>query len=195
MNHCDKVLLIKISLLIFVVIPLLESCHRGMPDPPLAKEIIHTDTLNGIAVTDPFHWMESAGDTALLSYIMAENSYTDEYMALLPGLMQSLCRELKERNGNSNVTDEKPANQNTCDSPDGKSRIYVNDAGQVRFHQTGSNGGNDPVIFSETRPGFKAGATFSASKKFLFIRSSRHNRSQTRFLPAGLQSLKPVLIQ
>lgn len=182
-------------LMFFLGIVSLVSCRHSMPDPPVAKEVRYSEIISGQSRPDPYHWMENYRDTGVVNYILAENKYTDEYMSMNSGLQQVLCKELTERNGNSEVTKEQPVDQNSCQGPDGKFDVYVKNGREVRIHQIGKSVNDDPVIYTETRPGFVVRIGFSASKKFLFIRSFNREMTETRFLQTHFLNLKPVLIQ
>ncbi|MCK9423483.1 MAG: prolyl oligopeptidase family serine peptidase [Bacteroidales bacterium] len=195
MHSLNKTVVSQSYLLVLLGIISLVSCRHAMPDPPIAKEVRYTDTLSGKIRQDPYHWMENYNDTAVVNYILAENKYTDEYMSGISGLQQLICKELTERNGDSEVTKEQLNDPNSCLSPDGKFRVYVKNGREVRVHQIGKSVSDDPVIYTETRSGFTISIAFSASKKFLFIRSQSQNMTETRFLQAGFLNLKPVLIQ
>ncbi|MCK9220549.1 MAG: hypothetical protein M0P47_10930 [Bacteroidales bacterium] len=173
-----KIIYQSLYLSVFLSLISLTSCRNPMPDPPVAGEFKYT-----------------ASDSALTKYIRAENKYTDEFMSRISGLRQSLCEELRNRDGNSGINKEKIGDSIFCQSPDKKYDIFVKKGNTVFVHKTATNASEDRAIYSETRAGYTVSIGLSASKKFLFIRSFGDGMTETRFLPSDFTTFIPILIQ
>ena len=70
--------------------------------PPKAKPIPHRDTYHGFTLEDPYHWLKDQGypevtDTRVLDYLKAENEYFDAQMAPHTALIDTLFKEIKDR--------------------------------------------------------------------------------------------------
>ena len=66
------------------------------PQPPVAQRIAHADTLHGVVVQDPYHWLKDKSRTVpgVLSYVEAENAYAEAWMKPLAALEDSLFEEI-----------------------------------------------------------------------------------------------------
>jgi prolyl oligopeptidase len=53
--------------------------------PPVAKTIPVTETLHGVAITDPYRWLEDQNSPETRSWLEAENAYTRAYLDKIPG--------------------------------------------------------------------------------------------------------------
>ena len=70
--------------------------------PPVAKVVDHTFSHHGITVEDPYAWLydksyPTIDDEDVLSYLRAENAYTEWVMAPYKGFSETLFREMKGR--------------------------------------------------------------------------------------------------
>ena len=55
------------------------------PKPPIASVRPVTETLHGVAVTDPYRWMEDPKDPEWASYLAGQNAYARAVLARIPG--------------------------------------------------------------------------------------------------------------
>ena len=53
--------------------------------PPVASVRPVTETLHGVAVTDPYRWMETPSDPEWTPYLMGQNAYARAVLAKIPG--------------------------------------------------------------------------------------------------------------
>ncbi len=56
-----------------------------LPKPPVATVRPVTETLHGVAVTDPYRWMENAKDPEWAPYLAGQNAYARAVLAGIPG--------------------------------------------------------------------------------------------------------------
>ncbi len=81
-----------------------------VPPPPMSQVKTVVDTIHGVAVEDPYRWLEDQNSPQTRAWITAQNEYTDGVMQALPGREKVINRlnELlrvdhigtpKERNG------------------------------------------------------------------------------------------------
>jgi oligopeptidase B len=75
------------------------SCGQkaSMPEPPVAKKIVKELTIHGDTRIDNYYWMNQPEDTAVISYLNAENSYTDSMMKHTEPLQTKLFDEMIAR--------------------------------------------------------------------------------------------------
>lgn len=72
------------------------------PKPPIAAQHDFSQTVHGIALPDPWHWLRDAGypdvkDPEILGYLAAENAYFEAQMAPHAALIDTLFAEMKGR--------------------------------------------------------------------------------------------------
>ena len=67
------------------------------PSPPAAPRRPTTVTIHGETRIDPYAWLRDRDDPAVLSYLEAENAYTEEMMAPLTPLREELYAEMVAR--------------------------------------------------------------------------------------------------
>jgi oligopeptidase B len=72
-------------------------CDAQRPAPPVAPVIPRTDTLHGVVRTDPYFYMRDRTNPAVMSYLSAENAYTDSLTAHTKALEDSIFREIVGR--------------------------------------------------------------------------------------------------
>ena len=71
--------------------------------PPLAPRRPHTLTAHGDARPDDWYWLRDAEDPEVIAYLRAENAHTEEALAPLQPLRESLFDEIKNRIKQSDV--------------------------------------------------------------------------------------------
>lgn len=67
------------------------------PTPPLATQIHHKLTAHGHTRIDPYYWLREKSNPALMSYLEAENAYTEAVMGRTAELQQTLYAEMLAR--------------------------------------------------------------------------------------------------
>ena len=67
------------------------------PRPPVAERVPKVDTLHGETRTDDYFWMKRKTDPKVISYLEAENAYTDAMTAHTAALRDSLYQEMLGR--------------------------------------------------------------------------------------------------
>src|SRR5437016_5823937 len=58
--------------------------QRFSPAPPPTDEHPVTDTMSGVAITDPYRWLEDQNSPETRAWIDRENSYTDAVLGIRP---------------------------------------------------------------------------------------------------------------
>ncbi len=73
------------------------------PPAPMAKKIPKTTEIHGVTLVDNYFWLREKANPEVLSYLEAENSYTDSVMKPTEGLQAALYKEMV---GHIKETDE-----------------------------------------------------------------------------------------
>ena len=58
---------------------------EALPKPPVASVRPVTETLHGVAVTDPYRWMETPADPEWTPYLAGQNAYARALLGHIPG--------------------------------------------------------------------------------------------------------------
>lgn len=75
-----------------------QPAAAAMPaEPPVAKLREHVHSEHGVERPDPYNWLRERDDPAVMTYIQAENAYTDAMTAPLEPLRQQLYDEMLAR--------------------------------------------------------------------------------------------------
>nr|MBA3968625.1 hypothetical protein [Gemmatimonadota bacterium] len=67
------------------------------PAPPVAQVISHTHTMHGDVREDPYFWLRDRNNPEVISYLEAENRYTDALMEPTGALQEKLYQEMLGR--------------------------------------------------------------------------------------------------
>ena len=81
---------------LFVAVAPIEA-QSPTPRPPVAERVPKVDTLHGEPRTDDYFWMKRKTDAKVVSYLEAENAYTDAMTAHTAALRDTLYREMLGR--------------------------------------------------------------------------------------------------
>ncbi|HWF78012.1 MAG TPA: prolyl oligopeptidase family serine peptidase, partial [Caulobacteraceae bacterium] len=65
--------------------PRLAFADAPLPKPPVASVRPVTETLHGVAVTDPYRWMENPKDPEWAPYLAGQNAYARAVLSRIPG--------------------------------------------------------------------------------------------------------------
>jgi oligopeptidase B len=68
-----------------------------MPDPPVAKRVLHTWERPTGAVEDPWAWLRDRDDPDTVAYLAAENEFASAWLAPHEPLVQTVFEEIKRR--------------------------------------------------------------------------------------------------
>ncbi len=71
--------------------------HAQPPQPPAARKVVKVDTLHGDKREDDYDWLRDKNNPEVVSYLKAENTYTDEVMKPTEGLQEALYKEMLGR--------------------------------------------------------------------------------------------------
>ncbi len=74
---------------------LVTGCVR--PAPPVAKRVTHIETVHGMQRSDDYFWLRERDNPELISYLEAENRFTQATTRHTKGLQKRLFAELKGR--------------------------------------------------------------------------------------------------
>ncbi|HKP84496.1 MAG TPA: S9 family peptidase [Blastocatellia bacterium] len=72
--------------------------------PPVAKKAAKTITIHGDTLIDDYHWLREKNNPEVLSYLEAENAYTDQVMKPTESFQAELYKELLGRIKESDAT-------------------------------------------------------------------------------------------
>ena len=64
---------------------------------PVTKTVDSSDIYWGVAVKDPYRWLENLKDSSVLDWFKAQGEYTNAQLAKIPG-QEMLIKEFKELN-------------------------------------------------------------------------------------------------
>lgn len=70
---------------------------KTIPVPPSAAKRAHSEVLHGDVRSDDYHWMRDKTDPAVISYLEAENAYTEAMTAHTKSLASKLYKEILGR--------------------------------------------------------------------------------------------------
>src|SRR6476659_9629356 len=62
-----------------------QAVRAGDPRPPDTRTTETTDTLHGVAIADPYRWLEDQAAPETRAWIDSENAYTEAVIGALPG--------------------------------------------------------------------------------------------------------------
>lgn len=68
-----------------------------MPEPPVAKKESHVYEIHGLKITDDYFWLRNKDTEDVISYLEAENKYTEEMMTDTTDLQNQIFAEMKGR--------------------------------------------------------------------------------------------------
>jgi len=71
--------------------------HPINTSPPIARQILHTETIHGRRLEDNYRWLLDPDNPAVLDYLHAENAYAETMLAPLQGLRKRLYDEFLSR--------------------------------------------------------------------------------------------------
>src|SRR6266496_6694263 len=60
------------------------TATRHLPPPPVTEAKPVTETLHGVAITDPYRWLEDQQSPETRAWIDRQNLYTDSLLGQLP---------------------------------------------------------------------------------------------------------------
>ena len=81
------------------------STEAGIPvAPPAAKQVPHERSYHGDTVIDEYTWLADKDDPDTISYLKAENAYTDAAIAGLGQLRDQIFAEIKARTQESDLS-------------------------------------------------------------------------------------------
>ena len=69
----------------------------GRPIPPVAMRVTHVETVHGMQRSDDYFWLRERDNPEMISYLQAENRFTQATMRHTKGLQKRLYAELKGR--------------------------------------------------------------------------------------------------
>ena len=89
----------KLSIFALAIIGIffLVSCGPTSITAPVAEKRPHSLELHGDVRVDDYYWLRDRTNPEVLSYLEAENTYTDQIMAATQALQDELYEELKNR--------------------------------------------------------------------------------------------------
>ena len=89
------------ALLLAAVIPTgmltMAQTQTNGPAPPVAKKVPRTVEVHGVKLSDDYFWMRDKKDPEVISYLQAENAYTDAMTKQTAGLQERLYKEMLSR--------------------------------------------------------------------------------------------------
>ena len=84
--------------------PVAKPIQPAAPTPPAAKKSAKAETLHGEPRVDDYFWLRNKGSPDVVSYLNAENAYTDVLMKPTEPFQESLYQEMLARIQETDVT-------------------------------------------------------------------------------------------
>ncbi|MDH3532283.1 MAG: oligopeptidase B, partial [Gammaproteobacteria bacterium] len=84
-------------ILTFLAMLLVSACTEKPHGPPTPEKKPVRLELHGDVRIDHYYWLSERDNPAVIAYLEAENAYTEETMASLEGLRETLFEEMKSR--------------------------------------------------------------------------------------------------
>ena len=82
---------------VMVSLVVLVSCGRTAQVPPAANKLPHELEIHGDVRVDDYYWLRERENPEVISYLEAENAYTEAVMASTRTLQEELFEELRNR--------------------------------------------------------------------------------------------------
>jgi oligopeptidase B len=89
--------ILVMALLVVSLLAIFGCKAQPTAEPPVAKVLPAELELHGDVRTDDYYWLKEREDPEVISYLEAENAYTDELMAHTAKLQETLFEEIKGR--------------------------------------------------------------------------------------------------
>ena len=97
MKGFDVLPLACVSLLAFSCSNDMNNPTQGVTTPPIAGKMSKVDTVHGDRREDPYYWLREKTNPDVVSYLEAEDAYTDRMMAHTEPLQEVLYKEMVGR--------------------------------------------------------------------------------------------------
>ena len=97
MKGFDVVPLACVSLLAFSCSNDMHNTTQGVTTPPIAGKMSKVDTVHGDRREDPYYWLREKTNPDVVSYLEAEDAYTDRMMAHTEPFQEVLYKEMVGR--------------------------------------------------------------------------------------------------
>ncbi len=97
MKGFDVVPLACVSLLAFSCSNDMHNTTQGVTTPPIAGKMSKVDTVHGDRREDPYYWLRDKTNPDVVSYLEAEDAYTDRMMAHTEPFQEVLYKEMVGR--------------------------------------------------------------------------------------------------
>ncbi|HZG53493.1 MAG TPA: hypothetical protein VEZ40_15280, partial [Pyrinomonadaceae bacterium] len=76
---------------------IMAQANQHPPAPPTAKKLAKSQTFHGETLNDDYFWLREKTDKEVISYLEAENAYTDAVMKGTEALQEKLYQEMLGR--------------------------------------------------------------------------------------------------
>ena len=98
--------LLGLILLMGTVMPEITTAEEmtSLPDPPVAKKVPRTSVVHGDTLFDDYYWLREKTNPEVISYLEAENAYTNAVMKPTEALQQALYQEMLGRIQQTDLT-------------------------------------------------------------------------------------------
>ena len=97
MKGFDVLPLACVSLLAFSCSNDMNNPTQGVTTPPIAGKMSKVDTVHGDRREDPYYWLREKTNPDVVSYLEAEDAYTDRMMAHTEPFQEVLYKEMVGR--------------------------------------------------------------------------------------------------
>ncbi|HJR09353.1 MAG TPA: S9 family peptidase [Pyrinomonadaceae bacterium] len=85
------------ALISFGQIEIMAQANQQPPAPPVARKVARNQTFHGETLNDEYFWLREKSDKEVISYLEAENAYTDALMKGTEAFQEKLYQEMLAR--------------------------------------------------------------------------------------------------
>ncbi|HYP01675.1 MAG TPA: S9 family peptidase [Pyrinomonadaceae bacterium] len=78
-------------------IEIMAQANQQPPAPPVARKVARNQTFHGETINDEYFWLREKSDKEVISYLEAENAYTDALMKGTAAFQEKLYQEMLAR--------------------------------------------------------------------------------------------------
>src|SRR5206468_8951684 len=95
-HHCARILAVPLVAALLAPAALAQNTSVATR-PPVARKAPHVMTVHGDTLKDDYFWLREKSNPEVISYLEAENAYTEEVMKPTKALQETLYTEMLGR--------------------------------------------------------------------------------------------------
>lgn len=87
-----------------LLLVLAAGCAARQEGPPTTRKESHEDVIHGVAVSDPYRWLENSEDKAVVDWTAQQNAYTRKQLDQFGGERAAIVHQLEELNNTTTTS-------------------------------------------------------------------------------------------